>query len=366
MSDFDTRLKEALRTIEPGPAPVATAIARGRKLRARRRIAAAGGVAVVAVAVAAGYPALAHKAALPAPAPVTRHERITVSPPGHDAPKGLIASGTIGGKPWAVSVSKPGSDLAGPGQQCIYGSGAALRAGAAESCITLQPPGKLTEPVQFQGASDGNVWLSFGAVRPDVDHVTVKLADDTLLTLRPVDLYGTRYVAFPSPIGETIATVTAYSRSGEIAVAIPFMDPGGMPTVAAWLRPGEFVHARATGTILSRTTPGVSITVTAYEGPWGTCFVPVPGNGDGGGCWSVEPLRGTTVLGGPVGVAFYGSAAPDVSYLMVTLTGGGSVRVSPVTVGDERLWAVQLRAGQTTKRWIAYDASGHKVASGDS
>lgn len=70
------------------------------------------------------------------------------------------------------------------------------------------------------------------------------------------------------------------------------------------------------------------------------------------------------MIGGSGGGSSYGSAAPAVAYLTVTLAGGGSVRVTPVTVGDERLWAFDLPAGRSPKRWTAYDASGHKLASG--
>jgi hypothetical protein len=111
------------------------------------------------------------------------------------------------------------------------------------------------------------------------------------------------------------------------------------------------------------TTGGHAWKVTAHEGPWGTCFVTGPA-----GTQCVAARLGTTaILGwGSVSPAErgFGSAAPGVASVRVTLSNGQTVTAAPAGVGDEELFAFPTGDGVSPSAWTAYDASGKAVGAG--
>jgi hypothetical protein len=334
----------------------------GGKIRNRRRAwAVVGSVAAIGVA-AACYPALAHQQALPAP--VTSHVRVTVNPPGPHSPAGLIASGVIGTDSWQWLTDKPGTGGAPRGQRC-FGPGGRLASDFAAVCdASAGPDGNgsgQSDPVGFEGAGGSADTILWGpVVDPAVSYVTVRLGDGTVLTLHPATVYGTRYVAFAVPRDMVVDSATAYSRTGEIATAIPYQRPGGTPVFQVWLRPGQAVPGRVTGPFGSGTADGRAWRATAYLGPWGTCLVY-----DGSsGCFSPSQRPATgTVIESASWVA--GTAADSVAYLRITFTHGSAIRVGVTTIGGEKFWGVGLGGkSQTGARWTAYDAEGKAVGSG--
>ena len=349
MSDLHENLSTALAEVEPGPAPVEAAMLAGRKVRNRRRAGLlAGAVAVVVAAVS--VPALTRQAAL-SPSPVTGHVRVTVNPPGPHSPAGLIASGLIGGERWSFSISKSPNRY-----NCVI-PGAVLAFLACNG--TLRQP-TAADPIGFEGEGSGSTNISFGEVWKSVVSARVELSDGTSLTLHPADVDGVRLVAFADPASLRVDRVTAYSRSGEIATAIPFDPPHGFPApegfpgFAAWLRPGQPQPGQFTGTF------GSGVTATAYVGPWGS-FLEVASTTDR------IPLTGPlgTSVRGASSSAVFGSAAEPVSYLTITRTDGGTVRAAAIAVGPQKFWAVPLsRPAQKGARWTAYNAIGRPVASG--
>lgn len=361
MSELHERLDQALRTVDPGPAPVDEAMRRGKAIRVRRRVAVVAGAVAVA-AVVAGYPALSHLRALPAPQPVTPHRVVTDVPPGPGSPKGLIAEGTIGNKTWQAVIEKSPDNAAN--DLCLYGRGTAFESGgsSANACGPLTPPTG-GDPAALEGLGDGKTQLLFGAVAQDVTYVLVRLGDGQELKLIPVKLYGLRLVAFAAPLSPQVVSATADLSNGQYRTAIAANLPGGIAIFSTWLRPGEHGQPRATGVIGSGTTGGHAWSVTAYEGPWGTCVVLVAGGSD---CVPSGALGITSMEGGTSGPpqVVWGSAARSVSYVVITLTDGRAFRVGVVTVGDERLFAFALGKGQTLKRWAACDAAGRVLASG--
>jgi hypothetical protein len=195
------------------------------------------------------------------------------------------------------------------------------------------------------------------------------LPDGTVLAPRPVTLDGLRWVAFASPVSVPVTSVTAYSRTGPIATAIPFSGPSGRsgPIFAAWLRPGQAGAARVTRTIASGTAGGRAWQLTAYVGPWGTCVA----GGDGQLCSAqVTPVnRGIAEMGGmglsSPGELVWGAAAASVSYLIVTPEDGTAMRIGVTTVGPQKYFACYLRhAPSQADRWTAYNSAGQPVASG--
>ena len=198
-----------------------------------------------------------------------------------------------------------------------------------------------------------------------VRYVTVRLADGTVLTLHPVTVYGTRLVAYGVPVHAVVSRVTAYSAHGELASAIPFNDPDGTATVNLWLRPGQTGLPRATHLIGSGTAGGHAWSVTAYVGPWGECLVTRGGGNGSSGCASVATPQGTAVMGwGGSPQVTYGTAAADVEHLVITLSGGGTIRVRAIAAGEQKFFAFALAPGQHAVRWLAYDAARHGVGSG--
>ena len=355
MSDLHDRLHSALATVEPGHAPVDAAMRAGTTIRRRRRaglVTATVGVAAVVAAAVVGVPALAHRAA---PAPATSHLRVTVNPPGPHAAPGLIASGLIGRSRWNLSVASPKT------KNCMF-SGAGV---SWYSCNGSIAPATAAQPINFEGmggtAGSTPDDVSFGVVWAGLASARVTLSDGTVLTLRPTEIDGLRFVAFAAPSSLTVASVTAYEADGgEIATAIPYQPPGGLPNFGSWQKPGQPLPARLNGTFPVAAATAQPSQVGAHLGPWGTCLYV----GGDGYCY-IPPWSPATGPFGFAGTYVVGTAANSVSYLIVTPKDGAAIRVPAVTVGQQKFWAVAVaRPAQSTAHWTAYNAAGHPVASG--
>ena len=196
--------------------------------------------------------------------------------------------------------------------------------------------------------------------------MTVWLATGQLLTLHPVTVGGIRYVAFAAPLHTAISRVTGYSGQRALTTAVPFNSPTGLSIFGRWLTPGQPGLARATGRIAAGTSGGQVWSVTAYLGPWGQCLAARGGGTTSTGCIGARPPLGTSVSGWTVGPPWlvYGPAAASVSHLVVTLAGGGTIRVPAVRVGSQKFFGFALGPGQRAIRWQAYDAAQRLVASG--
>jgi hypothetical protein len=245
------QLDDAFEAISPRPAPIEETMKRGTWIRRRKRATAMACVAAV-VAAAVFVPLTAHWGF--SSSPETSHYTVTVHQPGPHSPANEIAYGTVNGKSWQIFMGKSvGSTATGYGI-CSYGLGAALNLnqGVSQAC---EPPDGATpgDPVAFNGLAtwgqDAEAVGFAGGVATDVSYVTVTLTDGAVLTLHPVTVYGSRYVAFATPAG-TVARVTAYSRLGEIASSLAFTATGQDIFFSnAWLAPGQRGLPRVTGMI---------------------------------------------------------------------------------------------------------------------
>jgi hypothetical protein len=354
--DLMGRLDRAFQTITPGQAPVERAVRHGRVIRIRRRLTAAAGLAIVAAGIA--VPVLLQQQAAPPAFSRPGHRSVTVRPPGPHAPAGLIASGTVDGKHWAVTAEKPGTGGAARDAQCFM-------ALSMRDCGPVTAPSN-SAPVAFLGSSSGPTDSAYGPVSAAVSYVTVRLADGTVLTLHPVSMYGTRYVAFAVPLHMVINKITAYAAHGEMASAIPFNSPDGSADVGLWLRPGQTGLRRAAHLIGSGGADGRAWSVTAYVGPWGECVLTRAGGDISSGCNPVSSPQGTLLLGSSSGSPGmeYGSASADVQHVVITVTGGRTIRVRTITAGEQKFFAFPLSQGQHAVRWQAYDGARHEVGSG--
>jgi hypothetical protein len=378
VSDLHEELDAALRAITPREAPVEAAMRHGRRLRLRRRVGTAAGVVAVTVFAAVGYPALTQNSAGSAP-PVQRQQRIVVTdmPPGTGSRPGVIALGTVSGVPWEISAEKPDGKSARP--QCIDvklgrpGAATATATGAGSSSPAVvgcglteaagQDPAAFTSINAFPIGSDGGV-AAIGTVAPDVTYIMVTLADGQQLKLIPVSAYGERLVAYVAPLDDQAVKAAAYLGNGQYLTATPFTRQGTTSIYGLWLRPGEKAPPTASAVLTTGTPGGWSGKVIAYEGPWGICLVT---NDTMTLCYPVARLTDTGVVGltgtGPPQIVF-GSAAANASRLRVTLTGGNTLEVPIVAVGDGKLWAFGLVKGQQVSSLAAYDAPGNLVWSG--
>jgi hypothetical protein len=361
VSDLQDSLNRGFAAIEPGPVPVEAAMAAGKRIRNRRRAGVlAGAIAVVAAAVL-GVPVVAHQLALPSPP--ASGVRMTVNPPGPHARAGTIASGLDGNQPWSAGIAYPGT------AKCvIFGTDV-----IDFNCKGMLPTAN-GDPIAFPdfGDPDNNssktnrfsFLLELGLVEPDVTSARVVLADGTVLTLHPVLVGGSRWVAFVAPAGVPVDSVTAYSRTGEIATTFPFsLANTRFPVFGQWLPPGQAVPKQATVTINAGVVNGAAWQAVAFVGPWGTCV----GDGkDAGGftCFASTQSLGTKLIGTGPGV-WWGSAADSVSSVVITLTDGSTRRVGVTEVGRQRFWAFYLgNPADVGARWAAYDGAGQQVASG--
>jgi len=345
VSDLHENLSTALAAVEPRPAPVEATMLAGRKIRNRRRAGLLAGAVAVVVAAVVGVPAFTRPVSLQ---PTTNDTRVTVNPPGPHSPAGLIASGLVGATPWSLSVT------AATSKNCAF-TGTDL---GYFSCNGVLGQVSAADPISFEGMSGeggaDQAFVSFGQVWQGVVAARVELSDGATLTLHPVEVDGMRFVAFATRVGLPIDSVTVYSRSGELAVAIPFNPPDGFPSFEAWLRPGQAQPPRFSGAF------GSGVAARAYVGPWGICLE-VDNTGD---CSPVIDTPGTAWMGASGSVVF-GSAAESVSYLTITRRDGSTLRAAAIAVGPHKFWAVPLsQAEQSGARWTAYDAAGKAVGSG--
>jgi hypothetical protein len=363
----------------------------GRLARAKaaRRILCAGLGVVVAGAAAGctGSPGStgqgrAITAASPSPVSPAKPYTVTVQAPGRlQAATGLIASGTIDGQSWQVTAAAPGSGTPEPGGQIFTTSGPAF-GGAATAWQLGELAVNSADPVSLSEGSGvvltpGHVQVQYGAVQADVTQVAVRLGNGTVLMLHPVAVYGVRAVAFAVPVGAGIVDVTAYSRHGEIATAIPFNAPGGVAAFGLWLTPGQHGLTRASGRIGSGTANGRAWSVTAYLGPWGICYqVPATGTASAS-CVPASDLdrnsdtlhSATLSFTGPGLAVAAGHAPAPAAWVIVNQPDGTTTKVWPVTVGGQKLFAFQLPTGPACPgpgcpnplTWTAYDSSGHVV-----
>jgi len=366
-SNLYERLDDALTAVAPAPARVDVMIRQGKRIRWRRRATTATSVAAVMIVAAVVAAAALGQRAVPArgtSAPAAGSFTVMVQPPGPHAAPGLIATGTINGKSWQFSVARPGTDVVESYYQQLTASGPGFGPRQVTSVVKLSVDS--LEPAHFGAMENQHAVIQYAAVQGDVARLLVALTNGARLTLHPVAAFGAHLVAFAAPKGAVITSVTAYSASGEIGTAIPYTFGDGVPGFAAWLKPGQQGLSRADATF-SGVFQAKAWRLTAYTGPWGVC-VTVPTAG------SCLPMSETM----PLGMQFlgaitspenrqlvFGSASALVSRIVVTLDDHSAIRVAPVMVGGQQFFAFSTANDMNhVFDWIAYDAAGHRVASG--
>jgi hypothetical protein len=344
-SQIRDRLGGVLDTITPATPPLGAVMRQGRSIRARRRIGVAAGLAVVIGGFGAVLPGVIGHAK-PSP-PARPPDRVTVSPPGKDAPAGLIATGTVNGKSWRASLG-----------HTDYGD--VIETHYRDSVSPFE-----IGPANVTDVSTGPDRLLVASVGKNVARLTMRLPGGAVLHLRPVPWDGHRWVAAEVPAHLQILNLVAYSRSGELAHAIPFTHD----RFATWLRPGQQGEARHTFTVGSGIADGKRWSAHAYTGPWGNCFEDTVVEGSycetgayvSHGQIAAVAECGTTWLDGNFYLASVSSAVRVLRFKM----SDGSTRFAPA-VGflGVRFAAVKTGNGQRIVSWSAYGASDQRLGSG--
>jgi hypothetical protein len=346
--DLGERVERAVTDVRPGSAPVAAIVARGRGIRRRRYAAWAGALAVIAALVAAA-PGLLRTGEPPGPSA----SPLTISEPDPNARGGVIGSGTLGGRPWAVR-------LAGGSNPVAQATGL-----PATSRLGTRPAG--SAPATFHTAGSAGRRLLAGPVRPDVAYLTMQLTDGTTFTLHPATWHGHDYIGLVVPWNLAVARFTAYSRHRQLAYAIPFPVSGNFPEVVSWLRPGAAAPAVSSVAVAhggdGHLNPVWSVAVKI--GPWGACLVVNVGY-QGLSCrptGSRPPNAVTSVISVPQLGVVAGITAPAVASIQLRLRNGYTARVQVVHAGGQGFYALSVR-NHPVASWTARTAAGQAVAHG--
>jgi hypothetical protein len=348
--DLGQRVDAALAAITSGPAPAAAIVAKGRRIRRRRHATRAGAVAVVA-ALAVAIPVLVRGGPPAPPAPP-----LAINKLGPVARHGVIGSGTLEGKPWKVQLAGGPDPVA-----TAAGLPATNRLGTRPAA---------SDPVTFHIAGwPSDQRLLAAPVSPAVAYLTMQVAGGATYRLSPVAWHGHRYVALVVPWNFRLVRVTAYSRHGELAYAIPYPALGRFPWVVSWLRPGAAVPPVSSATV-GRGYTGSGATlgpwwVRVQVGPWGTCFVDQD-NGPGIWCRPIQsypPNAVTLVMTGPTIGERAGITGRAVAYIQLRLRNGKTTRLHVLHIGGQGFYALEIGTHQVAS-WTAYTATGHPIATG--
>jgi hypothetical protein len=358
-------LDDVFEAISPAPAPIEETMKRGTRIRRRRRATAVACTAAM-VAVAICIPLTVHWQATSVPA--TSHYTVTVRPPGPHSPANEIAYGAVNGKAWRILMAKPTPSTNGSYGYCVEALGQAFDFETELPVGPCKPPSGATraDPVVFGGPGmyglDPQAMGVAGAVAAEVTYVTVSLTNGTVLTLHPVTVYGSRYVAFAAPFGTTVKA-TAYSSRGEISSAVAFTGVYELAQFITWLRPGQHGVPRATGLLGSGTVDGKPWSATAYLGQWGICASVA----ETSGCRPASGPLGLSALvismdarDGSPGVAIW-TVPSSAARVAVTVHGEKTFQVRPVVVGVQKFVVFHFTGTDTEQSLTAYDSAGHVV-----
>jgi hypothetical protein len=290
---------------------------------------------------------------LRSPARPARPATITVDRLGPRAVNGVIAAGTINGKPWQVRLTKArartcwSSPSSGwmPNGDCLETVGDYLK----------HPPG-LTDPVTIW-----TFWPAiFGPVQSDVARVSMRLSDGVVLNLRPVEAFGRRWIGIVLPSRPTPVKVVAYTRQAEIARSVPFVGYlAGEPDIEflTWLPPGDDGPSRATKVI-----SGADMTLVLHVGPWGNVLTSF----DGRMSFPLDYRPSGALAGGGGLPRTVPMVFPWPARYMKLVMSDGTTRRVPLVLGAGLGFAI-IRATRSPAivSWGVYDSGGHRLSGGE-
>ena len=300
-----------------------------------------------AITVAAAMASACQGSAVQPPKP----PKLTVARLGQSASGGVIASGTINGKPWRVRLTLADQQSCDPKPgwafDCLMTVGDVVKHWQSE---------RPTEPAKIFTFSPA----LFGPVRPGVTRVSMRLSDGAVVELHPVAAFGHRWIGIALPAALTPVEAIAYAGSKELGHAVPYAGPGPGVTpdieFLSWLSPGVTGPVRRTQRVR-----GGGQDLVLRSGPWGNVLAGQSGN------WSF-PLdyRTSGVLEGGGGlpqtvpVAFPSPAR----YLKLVFANGMTRRVHLVLGAGLGFALVRIPARPAVRGWDVYSAIGQRLDGG--
>lgn len=276
---------------------------------------------------------------------------MTVATLGARARRGVIAAGTINGKAWRVTLTKKHSS---------YGPCSVPPRGWYADC-TEQVAGLLKRwPASPDPAA---IWDSgpvfYGPVQADVDRVSLRLSDRAVLILRPVEVFGHRWIGVVLPAGLAPEKAVVYSREKELAHAVPFHDTSLREyEFLTWLPAGDEGPNRMTKVIR-----GGGRTLVLHTGPWGNCLV----GDDEDWSFSLDDhpngaIEGSGGLPRTVAMAFPWPAR----YMTLDMSDGTKRRVRLVQGAGLAFAIIRAPRSPRIDEWSVYDGRGRRLSGGRS
>ncbi len=279
--------------------------------------------------------------------------KVSVTRLAPKAREGIVASGTIAGKPWQIEVMKA-SSFAGS-WECAPATRFATYCQIGSNRLWGRIPGG--EPAMLSAA--GQTLL--GRVRADIRRIRVRLSDGVIIDLHPVVAYGRRWVGLVFPAGSSVSTVTAYAHGEPIAHSTPYIPENGNYEFLSWLSPGVDGPAIVTKPINPLIVPGDQLSV----GPWGNCV----GWPDQFVCWPLgAPFMSGSIYSFPHAPLTPRSVVmavqPNVAYLRVTFSNGVSRRIHVVYGAGVGFVAYKVRSKPAIVKWGLYSSAGRRLSGG--
>jgi hypothetical protein len=270
---------------------------------------------------------------------------------GQNAAAGMIARGTIGGRPWRIRLT-------------LGEAGCEPRQGWAPDC--LESVGFAVRHWRQERPHVISIWtfspVLFGPVRSNVTVVRMRLSDGAVIDLHPVRAFGHRWIGVVLP--PTLAPVEAIAYSGrrELTHAVPYVRIGadGTPDIwfMSWLRPGEAGPARTT-----KLVRGAGLSLVLHTGPWGNVLLAESSGWDFplGFKPDKDPaLEDSSELPRPVPLAF----AWPARYIVLILSNRTAKVVQLVRGAGIGFAIVKVAARPVILRWDVYDAAWRRLSSG--
>ncbi|HET9897471.1 MAG TPA: hypothetical protein VFQ44_21275 [Streptosporangiaceae bacterium] len=269
------------------------------------------------------------------------------------AREGIVASGTIAGKPWQIEVMRA-SSFAGT-WQCAPAARFATYCQIGINRLW----GKIPDGQPAMISAAGQTLL--GRVRADVRRIRVRLSDNVIIDLHPVVAYGRHWVGLVFPTGASVSMVTAYAHGEAIAHNTPYIPVDGNYEFLSWLPPGVDGPAIETKPINPQIVPGDELSV----GPWGNCV----GWPDRFICWPLGvPYMSGSIYAFPHAPLTPRSVVmavrPNIAYMQLRFSNGASRRIHVVYGAGVGFVAYKVRSKPLIVSWGLYSASGRKLFGG--
>jgi hypothetical protein len=287
------------------------------------------------------------------PAKPAKPPDLVVARLGPTASDGVIAKGTINGKPWQITLTLAPERSCDPqpgwAAHCLETVGDAVRHWLWQSWGPVDPV---------------HIWTFipalYGPVRSNVTRVSMRMSDGVVLELHPVEVFGHRWMGLVLPASVTPLEAIVYDGRKEIGHAVPYVGPGPGDTqlvdFTGWLPPGVKGPPER-----RQVLRGGGMRLVLHSGPWGNYLFNRGAGWDFPLGYRVDgALQGGGELPAPVPMGF-----PSPARYIELVYSNGTRRRVPLVLGVGMGFAiVRVTARPAVLRWDVYDVAGHRLTGG--